>query len=87
MQVFVIINKLNEDKSRCECKKLIDKEICDKGFIWNPSNFECECDKSFVVGEYLDNKNWKCRKRLVDNLVEECSENTDEKKLHLTELH
>ena len=23
----------NEDKCRCECKELIDKGICDKGFI------------------------------------------------------
>ena len=23
----------NEDKCRCECKELIDKEICEKGFI------------------------------------------------------
>ena len=30
---------------KCECKELIDKGICDKGFIWNPSNCECECDK------------------------------------------
>ena len=28
----------NKDKCRCECKELIDKEVCDKGFIWNPSN-------------------------------------------------
>ena len=27
----------NEDKCRCECKELIDKGICDKGFIRNPS--------------------------------------------------
>ena len=39
----------NEDKFRCECKKLIDK-----GFIWCPSNCECECDKSCDAGEYLD---------------------------------
>ena len=43
----------NEDKCRCECKELIDKRICDKGFIWNP---ECECDKSCDIGEYLDLK-------------------------------
>ena len=24
----------NEDKCRCECKKLVDKGVCDKGFIW-----------------------------------------------------
>ena len=67
----------NNDKCRCECKELIDKGICDKGFIWNPSNCECECDKSCDVGEYLDYENCKCRKRLIDKLVEECSENID----------
>ena len=29
------------------------------------------------VGEYLDYENCKCRKKLVDELVEECSENID----------
>ena len=29
----------NDDKCRCECKELIDKGVCDKGFIWNPSNW------------------------------------------------
>ena len=24
----------NKDKSRCECKELIDKGVCDKGFIY-----------------------------------------------------
>ena len=43
-------------------------------FIWNPSNCECECD----VGEYLDCENCKCRIRLVDKLVEECTENVEE---------
>ena len=31
----------NKDKYS-ECKELMDKRICDKGFIWNPSNCECE---------------------------------------------
>ena len=69
--------KWNEDKCRFECKELIDKEMCNKRFIWNLSNCECECDKLCDVGEYLDYKNCKCRKRLFDNLVEECSENID----------
>ena len=38
----------------------------------------CECDKSCDVGEYLDCENCKCRKRLVDKLVEECNESIDE---------
>ena len=30
---------------------------------------------------YLDYKNCKCRKRLIDRLVEECSENIDGNKM------
>ena len=71
----------NEDKCRCECKELIDKGLCDKGFTWNPSNCECECDKSCDIGKYLDYSNCKCRKKLVDPLIEECTENIDETKL------
>ena len=71
----------NDDKYRCKCKELIDKGVCDKGYAWNPSNCECECNKSCDVGDYLDYENCKCRKRLVDKLVEECSENIDEAKL------
>ena len=67
----------NDDKCICECKELIDKGMYDKGFIWKPSNCECECDKSCDIGEYLDYKNCKCKKRLIDKLVEECSENID----------
>ena len=33
----------DEDKCRCEFKELISKGICDKGFIRNPNNSECEC--------------------------------------------
>ena len=61
--------------------ELIDKGVCDKGYAWNPSNCKCECDKSCDVGEYLDYENCKCRKRLVDKLVEECVENIDEAEL------
>ena len=43
--------RCNDDKCSCECKKLIDKGVCDKGCIWNPSNCERECDKSCDVGK------------------------------------
>ena len=62
----------------CECKELIDKGVCNKGFIWNPSNCGYECDKSCDIGEYLDYSNCKCRKKLVDKLVEECINSIDE---------
>ena len=66
---------------------MFDKELCDKGFIWNPSNCECEFDKSCDGGQYLDYKNCKCRKRLAKRLVEECSENIDEEELRSIELY
>ena len=71
----------NDDKFRWECKVLIDKGVCDRGYIWNPGNCECECDKSCDVGEYLDYKNCKYRKRQVDKLTEECTESIGEAKL------
>ena len=71
----------NEDKCRCECKELIDKGTCDEGFIWNPSSCECECDKSCNIDEYLDYSSCKCRKKLIDPLVEECTENINEAEL------
>ena len=39
IKLFVIVN--NNGKCRCDCKKLIDRGVCDKGYIWNPSNCEC----------------------------------------------
>ena len=71
----------NKNKCRCECKELIDKGVCDKGYAWNPSNCECECNKSYDFSEYLDYENCKCRKRLVNKLVEEYNKTIDEVKL------
>ena len=60
----------NDDKCRCECKEFVDKGICDRGYD---------------LGEYLHYENCKCRKRLVDKLVEEGNENIDEEKLTKTD--
>ena len=46
--------------------------VCDRGYIWNPSNCACKCDKLCDIGQYLDYKNCVCRKSIVDKLVEEC---------------
>ena len=35
-----------------------------------PTNCECESDKSCDVGKYLGYENCKCRKKLVDKLIE-----------------
>ena len=71
----------SKDKCKCEYKELIDKEVCDKGFIWNPSNCECGCSRSCNIDQYLDYSNCKCRTKLIDPLIEECTENNDETKL------
>ena len=59
----------------------LKKGVCNKGYIWNSSNCECEWDKSCDVGEYLDYENCKCRKRLAGKLVEESTEDIDEVKI------
>ena len=41
----------------------------------------CECDKSCGIGEYLDYKNCKCRNKIINKLIEECSENIDGNKI------
>ena len=60
--------------------------MCDKRFIRNHSNCECECDKLFDTGDHLDYKNCKCRKRLNDKLVEESNENVDRNEMLYNEI-
>ena len=79
--VFNDKQRWNNDKCRWECKELIDKGRCDDGFIWNPIICECECDKSCDTGGYLDYINCQCRKRLIDKLVDECSEDINGNKM------
>ena len=55
--------------------------MCNKGFIWNPSNCECEYDKASDIGEYLDYENCKCRKKSVYQIIDECTESVEEVKL------
>ena len=63
----------NKDKCRCECKEIIDKLVI--------GNCECESDKACDVGEYLDYENCKCRKKIVDKLVEQCTKTAEEVKI------
>ena len=69
----------NKDKCRCECKKLIDKGVCNKGYIFNPSNCKCECDKSCNTSQYLDYLDCKCKKKIIDLIVEKRTEYDDNK--------
>ena len=76
--------KWSKNKCSCECKELINKGTCDKGFIWIylfPSTCESECDENCGFSEYLDYENCKCRNKLVDKLIYECTETIEEVKL------
>ena len=44
---------------------------CDKGYVWNPSTCECQCDKWCKQGQYLDHKNCVCKNKLIGRLIEE----------------
>ena len=75
LEAIVCNNKQRwkKNKCRCKCKELFNKSVRNKDFIWNPSNCECEYDKSSDFGDYFDFKNCKCKKRLVIKLVEQCN--------------
>ena len=79
----------------CKCKCKFNSSVCNNKQRWNNDKCRCECkwliyvivcDKSCDVGEYLDYENCKCRKKLVDKLVEECTETVEEVKLAKTTL-
>ena len=64
----------NANKCVCECKEdLVSKLVCDKGYIWNRSTCACECDKLCEVGQYLDYRLCVCRKKLINDLIEQCT--------------
>ena len=76
-KMFLIINnagiKINVDLN----VKVFDKGVSDKGFIWNPINCACECDKACDISEDLDYEHCK----LVKKLVNDCTETVEEVKL------
>ena len=61
LDTSVCNNKQRWNDGKCSYKELIDRGVCDKGSIWNPSNCECESDKSCDVGEYLEYETCKCK--------------------------
>ena len=62
----------NKNTCRCECKEdLVSKLVCDKGYMWNPNTCTCECDKYCETGQYLGYKNCVCRKKIIDDLIEQ----------------
>ena len=46
---------------------------CDKGYVWNPSTCECQCDTWCKQGQYLDHRNCVCKNKLIGRVIEECT--------------
>ena len=61
----------NSDTCRYDCNEDFAGIIsCAKGYTWNPSICECQCDKWCKPGQYLDNV---CKNKLIGRLIEECT--------------
>ena len=87
----------------CKCKCRLDASVCNNKQHWNDDKCRCEVKNRLIkvyvikdlfgsqqscdVGEYLDYKNCKCRKKLADKLTEECTEDIDEVKIARENKH
>ena len=83
MSVFNLMSRTNKTRSikwheSCKCICRLNGIICNNK---QRANCECECDKSCNIGEYLDYSDCKCQKKLINSLIEKCTENDDETKL------
>ena len=64
----------NSDAFRCDYNEDSTSIInCTKGYMWNPSTCECQCDKWCKLGQYLDHKNCVCKNKLIGRVTEECT--------------
>ena len=64
----------NSNTCRCDCNEDFAGIInYNKGYTWNPSTRECQCDNWCKSGQYLDYKNCVCKNKLIGRVIEECS--------------
>ena len=64
----------NNDTCRYDCNEDFAGIIsCAKGYMWNPSTCECQCDMWCKPGQYLDYKNCVCKNKLIVRVIEECT--------------
>ena len=62
----------NSDTSRCDCNEDFASIInFIKGYTWNPSTCECQCDTWCKQGQYLYHKNCICKNKLIGRIIEE----------------
>ena len=64
----------NDDTCRYDCNEDFAGMInCAKGYTWNPSTCECQCDTWCKPSQYLDHKNCVCKNKLIGRLISECT--------------
>ena len=64
----------NSDTCRWDCNEDFASIInCTKGYTWNPSTCECQCDTWCKPCQYLDYKNCICKNKLIGRVIEECT--------------
>ena len=64
----------NDDTCRCDSNKDFAGIIsCAKGYMWNPSTCQYQCDTWCKQGQYLDHKNCVCKNKLIGRVIEECT--------------
>ena len=62
------------DTCRCDCNEDFAGIISyDKGYTWNPSTCECQCDMWCKPGQHLDHKYCVCKNKLIGRVIEECT--------------
>ena len=63
----------NGDTCRYDCNEdFVGIMNCTKGYTWNPSTCECQCDTWCKLGQYLDHKTCVCKNKLIGRVIEEC---------------
>ena len=58
----------------CERKMLDSWSSYKDDYMRNPGTCNCKCNKACKIDEYLDIKNWSCKKHLFGKLVLACED-------------
>ena len=73
------MQKWSHSECRWTCKELDDWASCKDNYTWNPSACDGDRNKACKVDEYLDTKNYSCKKHLFGKLdFEDEIQNTTE---------
>ena len=74
------------DTCSCDCNEdFVDKMVCEKGYMWNPSTCACECDMWYKPGQYLDYKNCVWKNKLIGKVSSLCASFINESMMNVDE--